>query len=126
MKLPRWWAKPSQLPSDFAAIASAYRGSTPRFPVSHQQQSKLQPTLQASTQGDLQGLMALLAKDVYWSDGGGQVAAALKPLQGGNESRSFLLALRSKWLSTSVVHVIEINGQPGMIALVDAIQCNDV
>jgi len=28
----------AQLPSDFAAIASAYRGSTPRFPVSHQQQ----------------------------------------------------------------------------------------
>jgi RNA polymerase sigma-70 factor (ECF subfamily) len=93
----------------------------PRFPVSHQQQEQITAHfLQASTQGDLQGLMALLAKDVtYWSDGGGQVAAALKPLQGAMKVARFLLALRSKWLSTSVVHVIEINGQPGMIALVD-------
>jgi len=48
------------------------------------------PFLQASTQGDLQGLMALLAKDVtYWSDGGGQVAAALKPLQGAMKVARF-------------------------------------
>lgn len=64
--------------------------------------------------------MALLAKDItYWSDGGGQVAAALRPLQGAMKVARFLLALRSKWLSTSVVHVIEINGQPSMITLVD-------
>lgn len=93
----------------------------PRFPVSHQQQEQITSQfLEASTQGDLQGLMALLAKDItYWSDGGGQVAAALKPLQGAMKVARFLLALRSKWLSTSVVHVIEINGQPSMITLVD-------
>lgn len=31
----------------------------------------------------------------------------------------FLLAIRSKWLSKAVAHIIEINGQPGTIALVD-------
>lgn len=68
----------------------------PRFPVSHQQQEQITSQfLEASTQGNLQGLMALLAKDVtYWSDGGGQVTAALKPLQGAMKVARFLLALR--------------------------------
>jgi len=60
--------------------------------------------------------MALLAKDVtYWSDGGGQVAAALKPLQGAMKVARFF-AGASQQMALSVVHVIEINGQPGMIA----------
>lgn len=68
----------------------------------------------------MQGLLALLAKDVtFWSDGGGQVAAALKPLHGAMKVARFLLAIRSKWLSTAVAHVIEVNGQPGMITFVD-------
>jgi len=43
-----------------------------RFPISSR--SKLCPIPAGFDQGDLQGLMALLAKDVtYWSDGGGQL-----------------------------------------------------
>jgi RNA polymerase sigma-70 factor (ECF subfamily) len=94
----------------------------PRFTVSHQQQEQITVKfMEASTQGDLQGLMALLARDAtYWSDGGGQVTAALKPLQGAMKVARFLLALRRKWLSTAVVRVIEINGKPGMMTLVDS------
>lgn len=93
----------------------------PRFPVSHQQQEQITAQfVKASTQGDLPGLLTLLAQDVtYWSDGGGQVAAALKPLQGAMKVARFLLAIRSKWLSTAVAHITEINGQSGMITLVD-------
>jgi RNA polymerase sigma-70 factor (ECF subfamily) len=93
----------------------------PRFSVSQQQQEQITAKfLEASTQGDLQGLMSLLAKDViFWSDGGGRVAAALKPLQGAVKVTRFLLAIRSKWLSTSIAQIIEINGQPGMITRVD-------
>jgi len=44
--------------------------------------------------GDLQGLIALLAEDItLWSDGGGQVAAALKPLHGTVKVAKFLLAI---------------------------------
>ncbi len=32
----------------------------------------------------------------------------------------FLLAIRSKWLSTSVAHLIEVNGQPGICYSVDS------
>jgi RNA polymerase sigma-70 factor (ECF subfamily) len=39
----------------------------PRFPVSHQQQEQITAQfLEASTQGNLQGLMSLLAKDVTY------------------------------------------------------------
>lgn len=89
----------------------------PRFPVSHQQQEQIAAQfLEASSQGSLQDLLTLLAKDVtFWSDGGGQVVAALKPLQGAMKVARFLLAIRSKWLSRSVAHVIEVNGQPGIL-----------
>jgi RNA polymerase sigma-70 factor (ECF subfamily) len=93
----------------------------PRFSVSQQQQEQITAKfLEASTQGNLQGLMSLLAKDVtFWSDSGGRVAAALKPIQGAVKVTRFLLAIRSKWLSTSIAQIIEINGQPGMITRVD-------
>lgn len=93
----------------------------PRFPVSHQQQEQITARfLEATTQGNLQDLVSLLAQDVtYWSDGGGRVAAALKPLQGAMKVARFLLALRNKWLSTAVTHVVEINGQPGIMTFVD-------
>jgi len=88
MKLPRWWAKPTAV--RFTAIASAYRGSTPRFPVSHQQEQITAQFLQASTQGDLQGLMALLAKCHllvgWWWTG----CRCSETVTGGNESRSVL------------------------------------
>jgi len=59
-----------------------------RFPISSR--SKYSPIPAGFDSMILRSLMALLAKDVtYWSDGGGQVAAALKPLQGGNESLGF-------------------------------------
>lgn len=89
----------------------------PRFPVSHQQQEQIAAQfLEASSQGSLQDLLTLLAKDVtFWSDGGGQVVAALKPLQGAMKVTRFLLAISSKWLSTSIAHVIEVNGQPGIL-----------
>lgn len=89
----------------------------PRFQVDRQQQEQITVKfLEATNQGNLQDLMSLLAKDVtYWSDGGGQVAAALKPLQGGMKVARFLLALRSKQLAKAVSHRIEVNGQPGLI-----------
>jgi RNA polymerase sigma-70 factor, ECF subfamily len=89
----------------------------PRFPVSHQQQEQITAHfLEASTKGDLQGLLALLAKDVtFWSDGGGKVVAALKPLHGAMKVARFLLAVQCKWLSSARSDLTEMNGQPGII-----------
>lgn len=89
----------------------------PRFPVSLQQQEQLTAQfLDASTQGNLQGLLTLLAPDVtFWSDGGGQVAAALKPLHSAMKVARFLLAIQRKSLSATRADLAEINGQLGII-----------
>ncbi|WP_416668726.1 phosphorylase family protein [Egbenema bharatensis] len=93
----------------------------PRFSVSQQQQEHItEQFLEASTQGNLQGLLTLLAEDVtYWSDGGGQVAAALKPLHGAMKVARFVLAIHRKWLSTAVFHIVKVNGHPGIVTVVD-------
>lgn len=93
----------------------------PRFSVSRHQQEQITALfLEASTQGSLQGLLSLLADDItLWADGGGQVAAALKPLQGAIKVARFLLAIQHKWLNSSVSHIVEINGQLGIVQVVN-------
>jgi RNA polymerase sigma-70 factor, ECF subfamily len=89
----------------------------PRFLVSPQQQEQItNQFLAASTQGNLQELLTLLAKDVtFWSDSGGQVPAAMKPLHGAMKVARFLLAIQQKWLSTASADLIEINGRSSIL-----------
>ncbi|MEG3987724.1 RNA polymerase sigma-70 factor [Microcoleus sp. S28C3] len=93
----------------------------PRFPVSRPQQKQITAQfLDASTKGDLQDLLLLLAKDVtFCSDGGGKVVSVLKPIHGAVKVARMLLAIRRKWLLNSVSHLADINGQPGMIQYLD-------
>ncbi|MEG4504212.1 RNA polymerase sigma-70 factor [Microcoleus sp. F6_B4] len=93
----------------------------PRFPVSRPQQKQVTAQfLDASTKGDLQDLLLLLAKDVtFCSDGGGKVIAAIKPIHGAVKVARMLLAIRRKWLLNSVSHLADINGQPGIIQYLD-------
>ncbi|NJM72256.1 MAG: hypothetical protein HC862_19920 [Scytonema sp. RU_4_4] len=61
-------------------------------------------------------MIALLAEDItLWSDGGGQVTAALKPLHGNVKVAKFLLAIRSKKLANYVSRIAKVNDQPGII-----------
>ncbi len=88
-----------------------------RFPVSRPQHEQITAQfLEASTSGDLQDLLLLFAKDItFLSDGGGQVVATLKPIHGAGKIARMLLAMRRKWLANAVSHLVEINGQPGII-----------
>jgi len=72
-------------------------------------------------QGDMKGLVALMAEDVtFWSDGGGKVVAAQKPLHGSLKVARFLTAIRqSRLLPAFTSQIVQINGQPGIINLVD-------
>jgi RNA polymerase sigma-70 factor, ECF subfamily len=72
-------------------------------------------------QGDLQGLIALMAEDVtFWSDGGGKVIAAQKPLFGCLKVARFLVAIRySRLTPTLVSQAVQVNGQPGIVNIVD-------
>jgi RNA polymerase sigma-70 factor, ECF subfamily len=71
--------------------------------------------------GDLQGLIALMAEDVtFWSDGGGKVVAAQKPLFGCLKIARFLVAIRrSRLTPTLVSQAVKVNGQPGVVNIVD-------
>lgn len=66
-----------------------------RFSASQEQQQRLlQRFQQALTLGDLSGLSTMLSEDVrLYSDGGGEVIATLRLLQGLDRIRDFLAAL---------------------------------
>ncbi len=96
----------------------------PHIHPSPQQKEKLIEQFLASwNQGDTQGLVKLMAEDVTsYSDGGGQVIAARKPLHGCLKVARFLIAIRrSQLIPMFVPQVIQINGQLGILNTVAGI-----
>ena len=88
-----------------------------RFSTSLQQQERLtRKFIEACELGDLPGLIDLLATDItLYSDGGGQVKALLKPIQGKIKVARFLIALRrSKLVPNYDSELVEVNGQVGI------------
>jgi RNA polymerase sigma-70 factor (ECF subfamily) len=77
--------------------------------------------LRACATGDLSGLLSLLSEDVVlWTDGGGKVRAALRPIVGPHRTSRFLInvAKRGNFLDPrSVV----LNGQPATVFVVDGL-----
>jgi RNA polymerase sigma-70 factor, ECF subfamily len=64
--------------------------------------------------GDLEGLLSLLAADVVvWTDGGGKVRAALRPVVGAHRSSRFLLHVAKK--SSGAPRHATLNGQPAVL-----------
>ena len=93
----------------------------PRFDVSpaEQEQLTLQFT-QACATGDMHGLLDILAEDItLWSDGGGKVAAAQRPIHGPDRVARFLLGILRQAPPGFVSHFATVNGQPGFIAYMD-------
>jgi len=91
----------------------------PRFEASPQQQRRLlEQFLEATSHGDLSGLVALLATDVVlYTDGGGKANAVPNPVRGATRVARFFLGAREKLLPKGVVRrITEINGQPGLVA----------
>lgn len=91
----------------------------PRFDVSPQEQQRLlQEFLEATSLGDMQGLLALLSKDVVlYTDGGGKATAVPNPVYGADRVARFFLGAREKLLPKDLVRrFAKINGQPGIVA----------
>ena len=90
----------------------------PRFEVSSEQKEQLAARFFAAVgEGDLDGLMELLAADVVIvGDGGGKAPAIRQPLH-GRERVARLLADLGRWARPGEVQIrtAEINGQPGAI-----------
>jgi RNA polymerase sigma-70 factor, ECF subfamily len=76
--------------------------------------------LQACATGELAGLVQLFAADaVLYSDGGGKVAAALAPIRGADKIARFFLGILKKAPPGLEVRKVRVNGQPGLMALID-------
>lgn len=71
----------------------------------------------AAREGDLAGLEKLLAADVtWWSDGGGKVTAALRPIEGREKVVRFLVGISQRFATGLDLVVVEVNGENGMAA----------
>lgn len=98
------------------ARARVERGG-PRFPpTTTEQQELLTAFLAACEQGDLDGLIALLAPDVVCrGDGGGKVPAFRHPLRGADRVARVLLGFARR--PPRAIWVAEVNGAPGLVAV---------
>lgn len=90
-----------------------------RFSSSPEQHQQLTlKFMQACQQGEMEGLLQFLADDItLWSDGGGQVIAALKPIYGAAKVSGFLRAIyryQSKMDLTPNLNLVQVNGQAGI------------
>jgi RNA polymerase sigma-70 factor (ECF subfamily) len=98
--------------------------SRPRFDASMEQRPELLRRFsEASSQGDLEGLVALLSKEaVFHSDGGGKAPALPNPIYGAETiARGILEGLRKRVPKNLIRRFVEINGQPGIVTFLDTI-----
>ena len=90
----------------------AVEARRPRFPATPEQQREIILAFgQATAEGDIDGLLALLHPDaVLTSDGGGIVNAARKPIEGAQRVAKAITALGRDAAMTFV----DVNGMPGL------------
>ncbi|MDQ3696062.1 MAG: RNA polymerase sigma-70 factor [Chloroflexota bacterium] len=93
----------------------------PRFNVDPDHRERLTTRfLRAVADGDTPSLIATLAEDVtIFSDGGGNVTAARKPVVGREKVVLFLTHLSRLAPAATRFRLESINGQPGIVTLID-------
>ncbi|MBZ0297460.1 MAG: RNA polymerase sigma-70 factor [Anaerolineae bacterium] len=94
----------------------------PRFessPENHR--ALLNGFMSAIRAGDLDGLTSLLAEDVVsWSDGGGKIHAATRPIYGRDRVSRFFIGLGKQADNTAITaELAEVNGKTGILVRVD-------
>ncbi|MFE1947143.1 RNA polymerase sigma-70 factor [Streptomyces massasporeus] len=84
-------------------------------PTLGRQRALVESFLAAAREGDLAGLESLLADDVtWWSDGGGKVSAALRPIVGREKVMRFLGGVQ-RFASGWALTVAEVNGASALV-----------
>lgn len=72
--------------------------------------------LHATATGDMEGLFSMLSEDiVLYSDGGGKVSAAIRPITSSHRVLAFIQGLASKGDGAGNVRLVKVNGQLGFI-----------
>lgn len=89
-----------------------------RFEASWEQRRRMvEEFLRAAGEGDLAGLEELLAQDVVsWSDGGGQVSAARRPVLGPSKVARLYAGMVMKSPPGLALAIAEVNGEPAIVA----------
>jgi RNA polymerase sigma-70 factor (ECF subfamily) len=93
----------------------------PRFEVSQTQQTRaVEQFIHSLDTGDPQGLLAVMGPEVtWWSDGGGLPGIARKPIHGAENVTRFVLNITRRAPDNVINRLVEINGAPGVIIVVD-------
>jgi RNA polymerase sigma-70 factor (ECF subfamily) len=92
----------------------------PRYAGADEVREVTERFLAACLGGDLNQMMELLAPDVTaWTDGGGKVQAALRPLHGADNVARWLLGVLGRIQEEIDVRFVDVNGQPGILVLLD-------
>jgi RNA polymerase sigma-70 factor, ECF subfamily len=105
----------------FSRAKKHIHSNRPRFDATPEAHTRLVNHFIAATQhGDVNEITAVLAEDVaLYSDGGGKVAAAIRPLYGRDKILRFLLGLHKRASDAGIVYEnipIALNGEQGMIS----------
>ena len=85
-----------------------------------EQHRLIQDLMTAIEDGDAETVAETLAQDaVVTSDGGGEVTAARRPVEGREHITRFLLGIAEQVPDDFAVEFVLVNGQPGVLATVD-------
>lgn len=98
------------------------RGDAAHAPPSERAQRIVRQFLAATVSGDVAELMALLTDDAtLYSDGGGRVIAAGRPIESADHISRFLAGIRAKQAADAHIelHYLPVNGRPGALMFVD-------
>ncbi|MGW2701865.1 RNA polymerase sigma-70 factor [Streptomyces sp. NPDC001340] len=92
----------------------------PRFdPAPERREELVTSFLTAAREGDLTGLEKLLAADVtWWSDGGGKVTSALRPIEGREKVARFVAGVSQRFAVGLEYTAVEVNGAIGVASWV--------
>lgn len=93
----------------------------PRFQATPAEQQQISAQfLQASLDGDMTGLLSLLAEDVVeYSDGGGKVPSAIHPLHGADKVSRFFVGLTKKAPPGTETHFGVANTHPALFVYLE-------
>lgn len=94
------------------------RATRPRFSARAEDGTRLATAFVAAiARGDLDGLTRMLAEDaVFYSDGGGKVAAVLHPLAGGARIAKAMIGFAASYAAGALrVAFLPVNGMPGVL-----------
>lgn len=85
-------------------------------PASEKAERVVQQFLQACVSGKMESFLAVLTEDaVMYSDGGGKVRAALKPIYSAKFIARLYVGIRRRGLANAQVEIVRVNGKVGAI-----------